>query len=59
MGSVVINDFEVLRETATPASAGATAAANDDGGGPQPPDPHAVQAALQCLQSQALRVWAH
>ena len=57
MGSVVINDFEVLRETAQPATAGATAAANDNA--PQPPDPHDVKAALHCLQSQALRVWAH
>jgi hypothetical protein len=59
MASVVINEFEVLRETAQPASAGAKPAANDEGGVPDPPDPHDVRAALQLLQSQAMRVWAH
>lgn len=59
MSSVVINDFEVLRETAPPASAGAKPAANDESGAPEAPDPHDVKTALQCLQSQALRVWAH
>lgn len=59
MGSVVINDFEVLRETAAPASSGPRPAANDEAGAPEPPDPHDMKNALQSLQSQALRVWAH
>lgn len=59
MGAVVINDFEVLRETAPPASTGSRPAANDEGGAPEPPDPHDVMTALQCLQARALRVWAH
>lgn len=59
MGSVVINDFEVLRETAAPAAAASKPAANDEGAAPEPPDPHDVKNALACLQSHALRVWAH
>jgi len=59
MGSVVINEFEVLRETAQPASAGVKPAASDQGGLAEPPDPQDVKAALQLLQWQALRVWAH
>ncbi len=62
MGSVVINDFEVVREART-ASAGE--AANDrDGAGAgasvaQPLQPQALKEALQVLHQQSLRVWAH
>jgi len=59
MGSVVINEFEVLRETAQPASADPSSAASDEGGAPEPLDPRDVKAALHLLQAQAMRVWAH
>ncbi|MFS8979349.1 hypothetical protein PO002_33530 [Cupriavidus necator] len=60
MGSVVVNDFEVLRE-AQPASAGSGAAAPSDakGGAPEPLPPQDVKDALLALQAQALRIWAH
>ncbi|UXH79162.1 hypothetical protein [Roseateles amylovorans] len=62
MGSVVINDFEVLRE-ARPTPSGS--AANDGSGAdsgteaPQPLQPQDLKDALQTLHSQSLRVWAH
>ena len=57
MGSVVIHDFEVLREAQ---SLPANAAAGKDGAAPaEPPEPNDVKHALQTLQAQALRVWAH
>ena len=57
MGSVVIHDFEVLRE-AQPLPANA-AAGKDGAASAEPPEPNDVKHALQTLQAQALRVWAH
>lgn len=60
MGSVVINDFEVLREAQPRQAAGAAPAANDaKGAEPEPLAPQDVKDALLALQAQALRVWAH
>jgi hypothetical protein len=58
MGSVVINDFEVLRE-AQPAAAGGQAAANNSSAAPEPLELQEVKDVLQRLQAEALRVWAH
>jgi hypothetical protein len=58
MGSVVIHDFEVLRE-AKPSSGGAAPAGDAAGAAEEPLQPQDVQDALQTLQAQALRVWAH
>lgn len=58
MSSVVIHDFEVLRE-AQPAGAGAAAANAGAAATPEPLQPQDVKDALQTLQTQALRVWAH
>lgn len=59
MGSVVINDFEVLR-AAQPATAGSQPAANDSSSpAPEPLQPQELKDVLQRLQADALRVWAH
>ena len=60
MGSVVVNDFEVLREAQPMQAPSGAPAANDakrDESGQLPPQE--VKDALQALRIQALRVWAH
>jgi hypothetical protein len=60
MGSVVVNDFEVLRDAQPqPAKGGAPAANDAEGGKPEELPPQDVKDALQTLRMQALRVWAH
>lgn len=60
MGSVVVNDFEVLRDAQPQQVGGGTPAANEAAGGkPEPLAPQDVKDALLTLQAQALRVWAH
>ena len=58
MGSVVINEFEVLR-AAQPQPAGQAPAAGEGGGMPPALEPQDVKDALQQLHMHALRVWAH
>ena len=57
MGSVVINEYEVLRD-AQPQQGG-VAASDDGNGAPEPLEPHDVKDALLALQAHALRTWAH
>ena len=60
MGSVVVNDFEVLRDAQPQQSSAGAAAANDaNGGKPEELPPQDVKDALETLRLQALRVWAH
>lgn len=58
MSSVVIHDFEVLRE-AQPAGSSAAAANDSAAASPEPLQPPDLKYLLQTLQTQALRVWAH
>lgn len=59
MGSVVINDFQVLREAQPAAAGGQPAANNGSAAAPEPLEPQEVKDVLQRLQADALRVWAH
>lgn len=60
MGSVVVNEFEVLRDAQPRQSQPGAPAANDAAGAkPDALPPQDVKYALQTLRMQALRVWAH
>lgn len=59
MSSVVIRDFEVLREAQPGTGTGAAAANDGTAAAPEPLAPQDVKDALQELQRQAMRVWAH
>lgn len=55
---VVVGDFEVL-PAAAPAPQAPAASSGSETAQKEPVSPCAVAAAMRCLETQALRIWAH